>query len=299
MKLAYKKEIGIGLSVLVALLCLFFLINYLKGINIFHSSNYYFVSYTDVKGLAISAPVSLNGYKVGQVKDIKYDYANPGHIDVELSLTSELKIPKGSKAQLSIDLLGTTSINLELSSGNEYYKVGDYIDGVVGSGMTEKLSEDVIPQVGPILEKVDSLLTGMNRLVSDPALMSTLSRMDAISANLNVAMANLSRASISLPEGIQNADSTMSNIAVLSANLAEFSEGLNKLPLDSTMANVNRISDNLRVLSDELNNPNSTLGLLLHDPQLYQSLTKTVGSLDSLFIDIKKNPKRYISIKLL
>lgn len=299
MTLAYKKEIGIGLSVLIALLCLFFIVNYLKGVNIFHSSNYYYSTYTDVKGLAVSAPVTLNGFKVGQVKNIKYDYSNPGHVNVELSLTSDLKIPEGSEAELSIDLLGTTSVVLHLTDSKEYLKVGSELAGVVSSGMTERLSQEVIPQVGPILQKIDSLLTGMNSLVSDPAVINTISRMDEISKNLNLAMINLTRASRSLPKVMENVDSTTAHIAVLSANIAEFSEGLNKLPLDSTMRNVNRISENLRVLSDELNNPNSTLGLLINDPQLYKSLNKTVNSLDSLFIDIKKNPKRYINIKLL
>lgn len=299
MTLAYKKEIGIGLSVLIALLCLFFIVNYLKGVNIFHSSNYYYSTYTDVKGLAVSAPVTLNGFKVGQVKNIKYDYSNPGHVNVELSLTSDLKIPEGSEAELSIDLLGTTSVVLHLTDSKEYLKVGSELAGVVSSGMTERLSQEVIPQVGPILQKIDSLLTGMNSLVSDPAVINTVSRMDEISKNLNLAMINLTRASRSLPKVMENVDSTTAHIAVLSANIAEFSEGLNKLPLDSTMRNVNRISENLRVLSDELNNPNSTLGLLINDPQLYRSLNKTVNSLDSLFIDIKKNPKRYINIKLL
>lgn len=299
MTLAYKKEIGIGLSVLIALLCLFFIVNYLKGVNIFHSSNYYYSTYTDVKGLAVSAPVTLNGFKVGQVKNIKYDYSNPGYVNVELSLTSDLKIPEGSEAELSIDLLGTTSVVLHLTDSKEYLKVGSELAGVVSSGMTERLSQEVIPQVGPILQKIDSLLTGMNSLVSDPAVINTVSRMDEISKNLNLAMINLTRASRSLPKVMENVDSTTAHIAVLSANIAEFSEGLNKLPLDSTMRNVNRISENLRVLSDELNNPNSTLGLLINDPQLYRSLNKTVNSLDSLFIDIKKNPKRYINIKLL
>lgn len=299
MTLAYKKEIGIGLSVLIALLCLFFIVNYLKGVNIFHSSNYYYSTYTDVKGLAVSAPVTLNGFKVGQVKNIKYDYSNPGHVNVELSLTSDLKIPEGSEAELSIDLLGTTSVVLHLTDSKEYLKVGSELAGVVSSGMTERLSQEVIPQVGPILQKIDSLLTGMNSLVSDPAVINTISRMDEISKNLNLAMINLTRASRSLPKVMENVDSTTAHIAVLSANIAEFSEGLNKLPLDSTMRNVNRISENLRVLSDELNNPNSTLGLLINDPQLYKSLNKTVNGLDSLFIDIKKNPKRYINIKLL
>ena len=61
MKKIFTKEIIIGASVLLSLLILFFGIDYLKGINIFKSANYYFASYTNVAGLAQSAPVTLNG----------------------------------------------------------------------------------------------------------------------------------------------------------------------------------------------------------------------------------------------
>ena len=86
----YSKEMIIGLSVLIAALVLFFGIDYLKGINVFKASNYYYVSYTDVNGLSVSAPVTLNGFKVGQVRDITYEYDNPGHDMVEVLITLPL-----------------------------------------------------------------------------------------------------------------------------------------------------------------------------------------------------------------
>jgi len=299
MNIKNKKEISIGLSVLIALFCLFFLVNYLKGTNIFHSSNYYIVNYHDVKGLSISAPVTLNGFKVGQVKDVEYDYSNPGNINVELSLTSKLKIPRGSKAVITVDMLGTTSIILKLANDTKFHKIGDTLIGEVESGLMENISTDVVPQINPILEKVDSLLAGLNKLVNDPAMAATVKRLETISTNLDLAIANLRNASKAMPGIMQNVDSTTVNLTALSAKINEFADGLNKLPVDSTMANINAISENLRILSSDLRNPDSSLGMLLHDPDLYNSLNRTIGDLDSLFIDIKKNPKRYINIKLL
>lgn len=92
----YSKELIIGLSVLIAALVLFFGINYLKGINLFKAANYYYVSYTNVNGLTVSAPVTINGFKVGQVRDITYEYDNPGHILVEISLDKQLRVPEGA-----------------------------------------------------------------------------------------------------------------------------------------------------------------------------------------------------------
>ena len=127
MKKLLSKELIIGLSVLVALFVLFFGINYLKGNNIFKDSNYYYASYTNVAGLAQSAPVTVNGFKVGLVKDIRYEYDNPGHVLVEISLDKHLKVPQGTEAVIASDMLGTASVVLKMGTSKDYHNVGDHL----------------------------------------------------------------------------------------------------------------------------------------------------------------------------
>ena len=91
-----RKLLTIGISVIVAMCLLVFGIDYLKGINVFRPSNYYFATFTNVTGLSVSAPVTANGFKVGQVREIGYVYDDPGHVKVELALDRELKVPKGT-----------------------------------------------------------------------------------------------------------------------------------------------------------------------------------------------------------
>ncbi|MDE6174658.1 MAG: MlaD family protein, partial [Duncaniella sp.] len=122
MKKIRTKEFIIGGSVLLSLLILFFGIDYLKGINIFKSANYYYASYTNVTGLAQSAPVTLNGFKVGLVREISYEYDNPGHVLVELSLDKQLKLPVGTKAAIVTDMLGTSSVELRMAAGKDFYE---------------------------------------------------------------------------------------------------------------------------------------------------------------------------------
>ncbi len=294
-----KKEILIGLCVILALCFLFFGIDYLKGINVFKPSNYYLVSYTNVKGLAVSAPVTVNGFKVGQVRSIEYEYNNPGHILVELSLNKELKVPVNSKAIIESDMLGTATIVLQMAPNNDFHSVGSHLIGETSSGMMDNISENLMPAVAQIFPKVDSLLTALNTLVSDPALAASVKRLDAISANLDATMRQLNKSVNRLPAVMGNVETTTANISNLSGSLAELSGNLKELPIDSTFNNISTLSANLAKMSEDLNNPNSTLGLMMHDPALYNNLNSTVNSLDSLFIDIKKNPKRYISIKLL
>lgn len=299
MKKDYKKEVVTGLCVILALCFLFFGIDYLKGINVFKPANYYMVSYTDVKGLAISAPVNVNGFKVGQVRSIEYEYDNPGHVMVELSLDKALKVPVGSKAVIESDMLGTASVVLKMASATEYHEIGAKLVGETASGMLDGVSENLMPAVSAIFPKVDSLISALNRVVGDPALLSAVKRLDNISANMDATIAKLNSSVSSLPAVMKNVEGTTRNLNELSGSLADLSAKLKEIPLDSTMNNILVLSDNLAKMSEELNNPNSTLGLLMKDPALYNNLNATVGSLDSLLIDVKKNPKRYISIKLL
>lgn len=299
MKKKYSREVLIGLTVLITLLVLFFGINFLKGINLFKASNYYYASYTDVAGLAKSAPVTVNGFQVGLVREIEYEYDNPGHVLVEMSLDKKLKLPQGTRAVISCDMLGTATVVLDMGTGNEYYQVGSRIPGVTNPGLVENLSSGLMPAVEGIFPKVDSLLTAVTVLASDPALLAAIGRLDAISANLETTTRLLGSASSALPRIVTAADSTMTNITALSASLASLSARLDAMPLDSTMTDVSAIAAELRTMSEALNSSQSSLGLLLHDPELYRNLNAAVSDVDSLLVDIKRNPKRYISIKLL
>lgn len=294
-----KKEITIGICVILALCFLFVGIEYLKGINVFKPANYYEVSYTDVNGLALSAPVTLNGYKVGQVNSIEYEYDNPGHIRVELSLDKALKVPTGSEAIIVTDMLGTATVNLKLAANNEYHNVGDRLIGKTDKGLMSNVSNDIMPTVINIIPKVDSLITAINTLVADPALQTSIKRLDGITSNLEMTMTKLNKSVNTLPVIMTNVEGTTGNLNKITGNLATVSDDVAQMPLDSTMMNLKVTTDNLRQLTEDLKNPNSSLGLLMNDPALYNNLNSTVSSLDSLFIDIKKNPKRYINIKLL
>lgn len=294
-----RKELLIGASVLIALLVLIFGIDFLKGVNVFKASNYYYVSYENVEGLTVSAPVNVNGFKVGQVRDISYEYDNPGHVLVELELDKELKVPEGSKALMVVDMLGTGTITLDLAKGNKYYEVGSKIPGEVPAGLLASVSDGLMPAVSAIFPKVDTLLTNINMLLADPAIAASVRRLDAITANLESTTVALNRTVAALPAVATDVKSITGNFVTTSDNLAQFSTEVKGLPLDSIMNQLQTTTANLRVLSEELKNPNSSLGLLMNDPKLYNNLNNTVNSLDSLFIDIKAHPKRYINIKLL
>lgn len=294
-----KRNFIIGLCVLVALAILFFGIEFLKGVNVFKPANYYSASYTNVAGLQVSAPVSVNGFKVGQVSNISYEYDNPGHVLVEMSLDKALKVPQGSKAIIEADLLGTATVHLELAANDSYHNVGDKLIGITASGMMESVSQDLMPGVNRIIPTVDTLLTNVNTLVADPALAASLTRLDHITATLASTLDRLDRSVAHLPAVMSDVNDITVNLDSMSRNLNRLSARLDADDIAVTLENVREISTQIKTLSTALNSDDSSLGQLIHDPKLYENLNGAVSSLDSLLIDVKKNPKRYISIKLL
>ena len=299
MKTMQKKELMIGLTVLITLLILFFGIDYLKGVNVFKAANYYYASYTNVAGLAQSAPVTVNGYKVGLVREINYEYDNPGHVRVELSLDRKLQLPVGTEAVLVTDMLGTSSIELKMGRESQMHKVGDKLIGANAAGLMDNVTKDLLPAVSSALPKIDSLLTPDTAIASDPALLGAVKRLDAVMANLERSTSALSATMARTPAIASDAQTTMANVRQISTDLTEVTAALRRMPLDSTMANVQSLTERLNQISGQLQSRDSSLGLLLNDPSLYNSLNAAVGSLDSLLQDVKRHPKRYISIKLL
>lgn len=294
----FRKEVLIGLIVLVALAALIVGIDFLKGINIFKAANYYYATYDNVNGLSKSAPVTINGFKVGLVRDITYEYDNPGHMLVELSLDRALQLPKGTKAMLTTDLLGTASIALDLGKDSKFHVIGDTLEAVVPKGLMDNLTTELLPNVSSIFPKVDTLLTTINNIVSDPALLASVQRLDAITANLERTTRQLNVVMASLPPITADIKTITGDLTTSASNVADLTGEFKELPVDSIAANIQDLTENLRQLSEQLNDPNSSLGLLTRDPALYRNLNSAVTNLDSLFVDIKRNPKRYISIKV-
>lgn len=298
MKKLFTREILIGLILVISLSILFVGIDFLKGINVFKPANIYYVSFADVSGLAEAAPVTLNGMKVGQVTGMEYDYENPGHILVEINLESDVNLTKGTTMLKASSLLGTASIIIEMAPGNSYYEDGARLEGKTADDMMSGIANDVMPQIVEILPKVNSILAHVDTLVSNPALASAVTRMDAISRNIELLTQRLAATSKEIDPIVANVGGLTEDLSGISADLKALSAELKALPLTETMDNVKATTDNLNQITAKINGKDSSLGMLLNDKGLYNHIDSAVCSLDSILIDLKANPKKYVQFKL-
>lgn len=288
-----KKEFTIGIAAIAALLILFIGINYLKGINMFKSESYYYVDYTNVNGLALSSPVYTNGFKVGLVRDIQYNFNKPGHIIVGIEMDDNIKIPQGSKAELVTEMLGTVKMNLIMNYNEEkIIAPGDTIEGYANNGIMAKAEEELLPQMEKMMPKLDSILSSLNKILADPALGNTIKNAEKLTASLSQTSNHLEKLmSNDIPTLTSNVTMITEDLKVISGNLKgiDYAETFNKI--DQTLKNV-------YALTDKLNNKDNTIGLLLNDPELYNNLNATSANAASLLKDLQEHPKRYVHFSL-
>ena len=301
MKSFFSRNTLIALTIIVSLCILYWGIEYLKGVNLFKPANFYYAKFSDVSGLVEAAPVTVNGFPVGQVREISYDYET-NQISVMMAMNKGLKIPHESSVSIESSLTGTASLALTLGKQPTCFKVGDEIKSVTAVGLMDKVGNEVMPQVINLLPKMDSILTSVNNLLANPALQSSVSRLDGMTADLarstqqlNALMGQLNR---SVPTVMNNVGTITSNFNEASGNLNAMSGKLNQMPIDQTVTQLNATLANLQHLTNQLNNKNSSLGLLLNDTGLYDHADQSLAALDSLLVDIKRNPKRYVTIKV-
>lgn len=285
------KEIKIALVAIVGILIMYFGINFLKGMNLFSTNNIYFITFDDIQGLGASTPIYADGYKVGTVDGLEYDYKENGPIKVKVDIIKDLRIPQGSKAEIVKDLMGNLQVNLLLANNpRERVEPGGIIPGAVNGGMMDKAA-NLVPVVEKMLPKLDSILTSVNALLADPALAASLHNVETITSNLTVSTRELNTLMAGLnkqvPGMIGKANGVLDNTNRLTANLAS-------LDVQGTLNKVNQTLESAHQFTEKLNSNQGSLGLLMNDTKLYDNLTSTMGHADSLVIDLKAHPKRYV-----
>ena len=286
------KEVRIGIAGIIALCVLVYGINYLKGINMFKPSSYFYVKFKNVNGLAKSSPVFADGVRVGIVRDIYYDYNQAENVVVEVELDTELRIPKGSSAELTSELMGGVRMDILLANNpREKYAIGDTIPGKLNNGMMESVAA-LMPQIEQMLPKLDSIMTSLNTILGDQSIPATLHSVEKMAANLEVTSGQLK---VLMGRDIPQLTGKLNT---LGDNFISISDNLKKIDYANTFNEIEQTLADVKIVTEKLNSKDNTVGLLLNDPQLYNNLNATTANAASLLEDLKEHPKRYVHFSL-
>lgn len=295
MNFKITKEFKVGVWVVIVIALTYFGVNYLKGVNIFNPTNYYYLKFSHINGLVETNPVNVKGYKVGLVQKIIYDYDNPSNdVLVVLQVDDDLKIPVGTKAGLVSGLLGSPTIELYMDQNSTvFYQRGDTLPSYVDDGVVEALTAELMPRIQSIIPQLDSLLVSLQVIAQDKAIEKSLDNIQVITTNLKGTSYKLDNLMAKdVPTVLNNANSMMTKFD-------KVGDGLSKVDFQKTVNQLNSTLASVQGVTDKINKGEGSLGLLLNDKALYNNLNATVNSANDLLIDLKANPKRYVQFSLI
>ena len=287
-----SKEIKIGATFIISIALLYIGVNFLKGSNVFSHDNTYYMVVNNAGGVAPSSVINTNGYQVGTVSSVKYDYSAPNRIVVALRINESLRIPKGSRAYLVNELLGGVSVDLRLSQNSTYYVNGDTIESGTAHGLTGEIEHVMLPQINAIMPKIDSLITSLNTIAASPHITQSLQQAEMLATKLN----NTADAINQLLR--KDVPQLMSTIQNTGNNLEKITSELSDTDYKETMDRINSTIINLHTLSETLNSDSGTVGRLLNDTAFYNRLNGVCTNAEQLIEDIKLHPSRYINISV-
>lgn len=292
-----RKEIKTGVFAVIVLAVALFMIEFLKGKDIFSRNNTYYIIYPSVEGLSVSTGVTVGGYAAGIISDIEYNRQTLNYT-VSASISREFDIPKDSYIEVySSDILGTRKLRVRMGSSSVMASSGDTLRGCVEADMLSAITgslDSLMRSIGTTVESVNLILDEENRAEVRQLLKrlnSTAGNLDRISAmlqskspDIETLLSNLSSISATLDSAATAINGTAANAEAITASLKE--------------ADLTGMTDSIRSLAGRLQDPDGSIGKLMSSDSLYNALTALSNDLDSLVNNIRKDPKKYIKISI-
>lgn len=287
----FTRELWIGLLGIASIVIVYLLINFFKGINIFSNGEKYYVRFSNIGEIVNTSPIFINGYKVGHVSNVIYNFENPDEVYVEMLLDSQLQMPEGSVALINTKMLGSSTISLALGKSATMINPGDTIEGRMNTGAMDEAAE-MIPQITAMLPKLDSILVSLNSTLANPAINSSVDNIGELTAELNTTAKLLNNV---LANDIPVATGKLVEIE---DDLLKMSSQLSEVDYNKLIGSLEASLTNIQNITAALNNGEGTAGMLLKDSTLYNKLNNTTEAATLLLEDLKQNPKRYVHFSI-
>jgi phospholipid/cholesterol/gamma-HCH transport system substrate-binding protein len=199
--------------------------------------------------------------------------------------------------------LGGKAIELKIGPGNRVLQSEDTLIAAVEQNLSEMISQ----KITPITENVDTALVNLNILIR---------KFQSMSNSIDATLVNLRNTSSTLNTTLEQNQSAIagisSNLRTLSASLNDpqtgvkpmlgkfnsFADTLSNMQLARTVERTNQSINNLNQMLTRINQGDGTIGKLAKNDSLYNNLNQFASDLDALVVDLKANPKRYVTISV-
>ncbi len=300
----YSKEFKIGIFIVIVSMASFFLINYLRGEDIMNREIEVSARYETVEGLVASAPVYIKGYKAGKVTEVTY---NPETEDFQVvcSIRKEFRIPADSRMIIyGVDIMGTKGVRIDFGTSEILVEDGGTLQPRLEAGLVDGLAAEIGPLLSKVSSTLDSLevtVSGVNRVLSDKntaSISNTIAHLERTMADVRGIAASVQGRSAELEAFIENLADLSESFNGIAAKVDTTVAGVNELMVTLNEADLDKVVVSLNELLENINDPEGSVGKLLTDDSVYNSVDELLNDVDSLVKKIQENPKKYIKISV-
>lgn len=299
-----SKEIKIGIFAVSILVVSFFLINYLRGEDIFNREIELSSRFASVEGLVPSAPVYIKGYKAGKVSEVIYD-SEAEDFEVVCSIKKEFRIPSDSKMTIySVDIMGGKGVKIDLGTSGLAVSDGDTLAPAFEAGLMDGLAGGIGPLMAKVTSTLDSLsvtVSGINRMLSEEnsaRIASTLAHLDRTMANVDALSAVIGGKSDELAAFVSNLQMVSDKLVSVAGQADTVLTGINTTVASLSESDIAGVVTSLKDLLDNVNDPDGTIGKLFVDKSVYDSFDALLNDIDDLVNKIQENPKKYLKLSV-
>lgn len=289
------REASVGLFVLLGLISFIVVVFWMTDPATLRGRYMLVTTVDDAGGVRSGDPVQMQGVNIGRVNG--FEMVGQGLIYITLEIEGEWRIPRGSRTEMGeAGLFGGRTMMIVRGDSNDFFAEGDTLPGEGAvSGLMGSVGE-LTEQAGSVLSSIDSLLNeetvgSIQETVRD--LDELIVGLSEVTHEQRGALARLTESLTRSAEGIESAAAAGPDVASAIARA------------DSAMAmlagaseNLDAVSASLRTVLARIEAGEGTLGRLSTDDALYNNLSSAAASLDSLLVDLRANPGRYINISI-
>jgi len=296
-----SKELKIGVFVVTVLVASFFLINYLRGKDIFNKEIEISARYQELDGLVSSAPVFIKGFKAGKVVSVSYDTDSDDFL-VTCSVLKDFRIPEDSKMTIyGVDIMGGKGIRIDLGTSSVMVEDGGDLTPAYEPALLDGLASGVAPlmeKVGNTLDSLNVTVSAVNRLLADENISRTMAHIERTMSDVRSIASTIEGKSDELNVFIDNLASISTKFNSITDKADTLASDISSLVSAVSEEDVRSLVTSFRELLENINDPDGTIGKLLTENSIYKSVDELLNDVDSLVRQIQENPKKYIKISV-
>lgn len=301
-----NKKIKVAVMCIAAIIIFYIGANFLKGVNVFHKTIYYYGIMDNAMGVQQSTPVMLNGYKVGFVQETELLGTNPVKICAKILFNENIDIPDDTELVImSKDLLGGQMLTMVWGKSKTYLSAGDTLKCSLQPGMLDGIDE-MKGQLASVLASVDTIgLTLKDVLHKEgggESLKATLDNIESTTEHLNNILAQnenkVGRIVTDLEKFSHTLNEASPQLTEILNNFDQISDTIAKADIAAVIENANQAIAEVKALVNKVNSGEGSVGTLMNDDAVAKKLESSINSLDELLKDLKANPKRYVHFSL-